>query len=307
MKIVVVGAGAMGSIYAALLADAGHAVWVIDPWQAHTTTIASNGLRVEGASGDRCIKSIGIINRGDEIPQADLFIIATKASAVSDAAQLISTALNSNAKVLTIQNGMGSGQRAAEHINSNQLFIGVADGFGASVKAPGHIHHTTMKLIRIGAYSNHNAKDTENLVSIWRRAGFNAQAYSDIEQLIWEKFICNVAYSAPCTVFGKSVKELLENPQARGVSQQCATEAWQVAKHRNINLSFDDPVQYITEFGLKVGDAKPSMLLDHLSKRRSEIDAINAMVPVLAKEDNLVAPYNEVVTAIVVSRENDWN
>ena len=78
MKIAVVGAGAMGSIYAGLLADAGNEVWAIDVWQAHIDAINANGLRVEGASGDRTVRLNATSNPGD-VGECDLVIIATKA------------------------------------------------------------------------------------------------------------------------------------------------------------------------------------------------------------------------------------
>ena len=53
MRIAIVGAGAMGSVYAGLLGDAGNEVWAIDPWEEHVAAIRERGLRVEGASGDR--------------------------------------------------------------------------------------------------------------------------------------------------------------------------------------------------------------------------------------------------------------
>ena len=86
MKIAIIGCGAMGSVYAALLADAGNEVWAIDTWQEHIDAINKNGLRVEGASGDRTVKinaSADAIDAGE----CDLIIVATKASGVATAAQ----------------------------------------------------------------------------------------------------------------------------------------------------------------------------------------------------------------------------
>lgn len=306
MKIVIVGAGAMGSIYAAMFCDAGHEVWISDPWLEHTTAIAQNGLRVEGASGDRCVAGINLVDASGDMNNADLIVVATKASQVANAAKAVQPFISAHTKVLTIQNGLGSADCLAKCISPDNIYIGVADGFGASIKGPGHVHHTAMNKIRIGAFKSANESNIDELARHWSDAGFKAQAYADIEQLIWEKFICNVAYSAPCTVFNKSVKALLEDEQARSVSQQCANEAWRVAKEKQINLTFDDAIEYVSAFGERVGDAKPSMLLDHIAKRHSEIGAINGMVPVVAKSVGLSAPVNQVLTAIVLSRENDW-
>ena len=98
----------------------------------------------------------------------------------------------------------------------------------------------------------------------------------------------------------------MSDPHAWQICSRCAIEAWQVARARNIKLDFGDPVKYVTEFGNRMPAARPSMLQDHLAGRASEIDAINGMVPVAAKEAGLQAPFNEVMTAIVKSREAEF-
>ncbi len=306
MKIAILGLGAMGSIYAALLANAGNEVWAVDPWVEHTQAIRKNGLRVEGASGDRTVTSIQVTDNPADLQNADLFIVATKASNVGDAAGVIKPFITPDKFVLTIQNGLGAGERIAQHLPDNNILLGVAEGFGASVKAPGHAQHASMKMIRIGSYRPGNEAVVEKVTQLWRSAGFDANAYDDIAQLIWEKFICNCAYSAPCAVFEKTIGELLSDEHGRAVSQACAVEAHEVAKIKKINLSFDDPVQYVTEFGERVRASRPSLYLDHLAKRPSEIGAINGMVPVVAKEVGIDAPFNQALTHILLSREASW-
>ena len=93
------------------------------------------------------------------------------------------------------------------------------------------------------------------------------------------------------------------DPFSWQIALGCALEAYDAARAKQIQLSFTDPEEYVRSFGSKMPDARPSMLLDHLDQRPSEIDAINGMVPVVAAEAGIRAPYNEVVTAIVKSRE----
>jgi len=307
MKIAIFGLGAMGSIYAALLADAGHEVLAVDPWQEHTNAIKRNGLRVQGASGDRVLKSIRVVDEPGDIKNAELFVIATKGNGVSAAAKAIAPLLSPGAAVLTIQNGLGAGERLAQHLPKECILIGVAEGFGASVKEPGFVQHTAMKMIRIGSFITGNQAIVDAVTEVWQEAGFNTSSYAVIDQLIWEKFICNVAYSAPCAVFEKSVSELVADPHGLAVSQTCALEAWRVAKAKRIHLCFDDPVEYISEFAERVGNAKPSLYLDHIARRPSEIDSINGMVPIVAASVNLEAPYNKVLTQILKARESAWN
>lgn len=306
MKIAVIGAGAMGSIYAALFADNGHEVWAIDLWQEHLDAIATKGLRVEGASGDRTVKSLKTASNIADAGPCDLYIIATKASGVGDAAQSISKVMNEGALVLTIQNGLGAGERIATHMPTENVLLGVAEGFGASMKGPGHAHHNAMNLIRIGEMSGGQSDRAQALAEAWEAAGFNVKAFDDIEQLIWEKFVCNVTFSGSCTVFDRTIGEIMADPHSWKVARTCGLEAYAAGQAKGVNFSFDDAEAYITAFGQRMPNARPSMLLDHHAKRPSEIDAINGMVPVVAQQVGTDAPFNEVVSAIIRSREAEF-
>jgi len=306
MKIAIIGAGAMGSIYAALFADDGHEVWAIDLWQDHLDAIREKGLRVEGASGDRVVKTINTSQDVAEAGACDLYVIATKASGVEAAAKAICGTMREDSLVLTIQNGLGAGERIATHMPTKNVLLGVAEGFGASMKGPGHAHHNSMNLIRIGEMNGGLSERAQALAAAWESAGFNVKAFDDIEQLIWEKFVCNVTFSAPCTVFDRTIGEIMDDPHSWQVARTCGLEAYAAGKAKGVNFSFDDAEAYITAFGKRMPHARPSMLLDHHARRPSEIDAINGMVPVVSKQFGLSAPYNEVVTAIVRSREAEF-
>ena len=306
MKIGVIGTGAMGSVYAGLLADAGNEVWAVDIWQEHLDAIREHGLRVEGASGDRVVRTIQTASDAADVGPCDLIIIATKATGVGSAAQSILPILRENTLVFTIQNGLGAAERICQHMPPDNVLLGVAGGFGASIKAPGHAQHNGMELIRIGEMGGGLTARVEHVAQLWRDAGFNVKAYADINQLIWEKFICNVTLSAPCTVFNCTVGELMADPHAWPIAIGCGLEAYHAGVAKGVNFSFDDAEAYITAFAQKLVHARPSMLLDHMARRRSEIDSINGMVPVVAAEVGTNAPYNEVVTAIVRSRETEF-
>jgi 2-dehydropantoate 2-reductase len=306
MKIAVIGAGAMGSIYAGLLAEANNEVWIVDIWKQHLDTIRSQGLRVEGASGDRVVKNINVADDVSEIGECELVVIATKASGVASAATSIGPLLNDRSVVLTIQNGLGAGERIRESLDSDNIIIGVAGGFGASMKAPGHTHHNGMELIRLGEIQGGITSRLEEVTRVWDAAGFKVKMFEDINQLIWEKFVCNVTFSGPCTVFQRNLGQLMADPNSWQVALGCAREAFAVGKAEKINFGFDDVDAYVTAFGKKMPESKPSMFQDILAQRHSEIDAINGMVPVLAAQSGLQAPYNEVISSIVRAKESEF-
>ena len=306
MKIAISGTGAMGSVYAALLSDAGNEVWAVDTWAEHVEAMNTKGLRVEGASGDRTVKNLNATTNIADAGKCDLYIIATKADGVGAAAQAISKIMGPDSLILTIQNGLGAGERIAQFISTDNVLLGVAEGFGASMKAAGHAHHNSMRQIRLGEMEGGMTDRLKAVEKVWQDAGFNANAFADIHQLIWEKYICNVFLSAPCTVFDCPIRGILENPDRLAIALGCMREAYQAGKAKGINFSFNDPDDYAMKFAQNMPDASPSMRLDHLARRKSEIDAINGMVPVVSADLGLTAPYNETLAAVVRKIEADF-
>lgn len=293
----------MGGVYAGFFAEAGYKVIVIDLWAEHIAAIHENGLRLSGVSGDRIITGITASTDIHAARDADLFIIATKASGVAVAARGIAAMFHSSQLVLTIQNGLGAADRIAAHMPVDQVLLGVAEGFGASIIGPGHIHHNNMRQIRMGEINGGITSRLSAVEALWQKAGFKATAFDDINQLIWEKYICNVMLSAPCTVFDCNIGELFANPEWKNIAIGAMLEAYHLGKARGISFSFDDPVAYATAFAEGMPKANPSMRLDHMAGRPSEIDAINGMVSVLGQDMNIPTPYNQVLSAEVRRRE----
>ena len=293
----------MGSVYAGLMAEAGHEVWAVDIWQEHVDAINQKGLRVEGASGDRVVQGIRATSTAQDPGNCDLYVLATKASGVGPAAKNIAPLMGPESMVITIQNGLGAGERIAEFMETDRVLLGVADGFGASMKGPAHVHHSAMNLIRVGEMNGGLTERLQTITGVWQEAGFNAKAFEDIDQLIWGKYICNVAFSGPCTVFDRTLGELMADADSWAIAKGCALEVYALGQAKNITFTFDDPIEYITAFGHKMPDARPSMLLDHHARRPSEIDAINGMAVELGRQLNIPTPYNEVLSAVIRQRE----
>jgi 2-dehydropantoate 2-reductase len=304
MKIAIVGTGAMGSVYASLLAKAGHEVWAIDTWREHIDTIAASGLSVSGASGSFVVDNLHVGHSPRDAGNCDVWVIATKASAVDEVAAEIAPLLEPGTVVMAFQNGLGAGERVARHIPQEHILIGIAEGFGSSIPEPGHVHHEGMRLIRIGEMHGGMTDRVQRIEQAWDDAGFNVRAFADVTLMIWEKFLCNVTLSAPCAVFDVTVGELMSNPEAWRVALGCTSEAYRLGVAKGIEFTFDDPLQYVTDFAATIPNASPSMRLDHLARRPSEIEDINGQVVALGHEFGLEAPYNETLCAVLRHRES---
>jgi len=302
MKVAIVGTGAMGSVYAGLLAAAGHEVWAIDAWRDHVEAMRAKGLRLEGISGDRTVKVHATTNAAEAGP-CDLVILATKAMHVDAAARTIPPLLKAETPVLSIQNGLGGPDTAAAVLGRERILVGVVGGFGASMRGPGHAHHNGMELVRLGEFDGPITERLKKVEALWSGAGFRVKLFDDIDQLVWEKLLCNCAYSGLCGITELTIGDIMADPDLSKLSAACATEGFQVAKKKGIKLGFDDPVAYVRDFGSKIPKARPSVLLDLMAKRKSEIDVINGSIPRVGAEVGVDAPVNDTVTRLVRAKE----
>ncbi len=292
----------MGSVYAALMACAGHELHCITRWPDHAAAMEGAGLRVEGVSGDRTVRVHGSTTT-EGIGPCDLVIIATKAFDVEAAARSTLPLLGAETVVQTIQNGLGSAERVAPIVGPDRLAVGVVGGFGASMRGPGHVHHNGMEMIRFGAFAGLPRERLQASAAIWESAGFKTALFDDLGRMVWEKLIMNVAFSGTSALTGLTIGEILADPDAWRVARGCAEEAVAVARASGVQLEVGDPIEHIQKLGGKIGNARPSMLLDHLEGRRSEIDAINGSVPRVGREFGVPTPVNDLVVALVKARE----
>ncbi len=304
MKIGIVGTGAMGAVYAALLAKAGNEVWAIDRWGGHLDAIAAGGLSVSGASGEYVVDGIRIAARPSDAGPCELWVIATKAADVPGVMADLAPLVRPDDVVMPFQNGLGAGERVAAHVDESHVVIGIAEGFGSSIPAPGSVHHNGMRMIRIGEMSGGLSDRVLGIERAWGEAGFKVRAFEDIEQMIWEKFVCNVTLSAPTAAFDVTIGELHADERLWNVAVGCLLEAYGIGLARGVTFSFDDPVAYVEEFASTIPDASPSMRLDHLARRRSEVDVINGQVVELGREMGRPTPYNESLCAVLHARES---
>ncbi|CAD7963996.1 unnamed protein product [Amoebophrya sp. A120] len=329
LRITVLGCGAMGSIYAALLASAGNIVTAVDVWKDHVTAMREKGLKVEGASGGRTILLSQVSTDASDIVGGtqDLVIIATKAAqvpaAVKAGARLLRTD-DPKACMLLIQNGIGTTEEGICEIlgpsGPRKILLGIASNFGACMKGPGQAEHKSMNLIVMGEMAKPDEETqttaTDPLLSArvqrvqqaWSDAGFTTKGSADIHADIWEKLICNCANSAVSAVLGFTVGQILDCPEARNLSLTCAKEAAKVATAKGIKLkcgNSDAEIEaHVLKFGSTVRQAQPSMLQDHLAKRKCEIGAINGAIPLEAAKVGLEAPTNKILADIIVARES---
>src|SRR5579859_7762616 len=302
MRIAVVGTGAMGSVYAGLLAAAGHDVAAVDVNADHVEAIRTRGLRVDGVSGDRVVR-IAAATDPAEVGPVELVVIATKSMDARAAAESAGPLIGPDTTVLTIQNGLGAADEVAEVVGDDRLMVGVAGGFGASIVAPGHAHHHGMELVRLGEGAGPVTDRTERVADAWRQAGFDVRTYDDVARLQWEKLICNACFAGIGGLLELTIGDVVDNPHAWSVASRCAQEALDVGRARGVALDIADCDTYVLDYARAIPDARPSLLLDLLAGRPTEVEWINGSVPREGAKVGVPAPANELVTQLVLAKQ----
>ena len=279
MKIGMIGAGAMGSVYGALMADAGHEVWMFDKWQAHVDAMNRDGLRLEGASGYRVVK-INATTDASVAGPCQMAIVATKGHDTAAALGAARAMVGPETMVLSLQNGLGNVERIQTLLGAHTggVLCGIAGGFGASMKGPGHAHHNGMAAINIAEAAGGKSERLDRAVEAWRSSGFTCDAFDDIWPVVWSKLNANIAVSASCSLFGLKTGQVKANEHALELSKACVLEASACAAANGIKLLYDDPIQWVSDFIDKMPDAHPSMYQDVMAGRRSEIGTIHGGV-----------------------------
>jgi len=176
--------------------------------------------------------------------------------------------------------------------------------------------HKSMNQICVGEMVNTSGAVTERLSFVeqaWVRAGFMAKASADIHADIWQKLLCNCAFSGTSVSTGFNVGQILDCVESRRLALTCALEAGRVARAKGITFGwvtedaeeFDRKVEeYVLKFGSTVRGAKPSALQDFEARRKCEIDAINGAIPVEAAKVGMKAPTNQIIADVVRAKQS---
>ena len=168
---------------------------------------------------------------------------------------------------------------------------------------PGHVHHNGMEAINLAELRGGISERLERVAEVWGQAGFKVQTFDDLWPVVWSKLIANVAFSAICAATGMRVGQARANEAAWGIAKACIEEAAAVAAAKGIELAYDDPVRWVSDFAGKIPNARPSMYQDLLAGRRSEIDAIQGGVVAEGQKLGVPTPTCALMVQLVKALE----
>ncbi|PWU18976.1 MAG: 2-dehydropantoate 2-reductase [Candidatus Rokuibacteriota bacterium] len=300
MRVAVVGCGAVGSIFAANLAQLEDVeVWAYDPWAEHVAAMNAEGLRLSGAG--EVVGRVQATADAAEFPTCDFGIVATKS--MQTAAAIAATAhVFRRGAVCSVQNGAGNEELIAEHVS--EVIRGTTFPAG-HVAGPGHVAWDTKGETHIGPFEPSPAplEKVRALADACTRAGLPTQALEDARGAQWRKLIFNSASNAIGAVTGLTHGRIAE-PPTRDLAWAVMAEGRAVSDAQDITL--DSSPEELFDFAARrevAYDHKPSMLQDVEAGRETEIDFLNGAVVAFGERYGVDAPLNRALTALVKGLE----
>lgn len=302
MKIAVLGAGAMGSLYGGMLAEAGNEVVLIDLWQEHIGAVNRDGLTIDSPGGTRVVRNITGVTEPSAAGEADLVLVFVKAAATAEAADRARGLAGPGTTVLTLQNGLGNVEALCSVFGARRVIAGTT-GHGSTMAAPGHIRHAGEGDTVVGGLDGGSAARATALAALFERAGIAVKITENVIGLIWTKLLVNVGINALTAVTGLKNGGLLDFPETKELLSAAVLEAVAVAEAKGIRLETADPVGHTLSVARKTAENRSSMLQDITAGRQTEISVINGAVAAEGERLGVPVPVNTVLTKLVLVLE----
>ena len=270
-RIAIIGTGALGCYYGALLVKAGLDVHFLV--RSGRAAVMARGIRIKMPAERIHVRKVQVYGSAAEIGPCDLVIVAIKATANAELKNLLPPLLGPETMVLTLQNGLGVEEPVANIAGAHRV-LGAICYIGCTRTAPGVVHCSFPGLMTIGKFGKPASERTQALAALWRRAGVKCTALDNLEAQRWHKLVWNVPFNGLAIIAGGLTTDLLLADEGlRTLARRLMEEIVEAAAKfgHDIPRSFVD-LQF--ERTAKMGAYRPSSLIDFEEGREVELEEI---------------------------------
>jgi 2-dehydropantoate 2-reductase len=304
MKIAVIGAGAMGSLFGGKLSPYGD-VWLVDPWASHVQTLQRDGLRLTELDGTESIIPVQATTDPAAVGGGvDLVIIFVKSHQTAEAAQWARPLLKPDGLALTLQNGLGNLQTITDMLGEARAVQGVTS-HGATLLGPGRVRHAGQGPTHI-AIQPSIAEHLNAVAALFRPAGFEIHLSNNLDGLLWGKLVINVGINPLTAILRVPNGVLAELEPASALMAATVDEAVRVAHAKGITLPYDDPQRQVKAVAVATGSNRSSMLSDVLRGVPTEIDVINGAIVREGTRLGIPTPVNQTLVWLIKAIEASY-
>lgn len=292
-SILLVGTGALATLFAARLSEAGHAVSMLGTWKDGLQALQEDGARIIDANGNEKKYQVHATDNPNDVKDSKYALVLVKAWQTERAAHQLQTALADDGLAVTLQNGIGNKETLQSVLGVGRVSLGITTT-GATLLAPG-----VVKVGGEGIISMEQNQASVKLEAMLKSAKFNLQSVSDAESLVWGKLVINAAINPLTALLQVPNGELLSHPKARKMMGALAEETAEVAEAEHVHLPFENAVRAAEDVARKTAENKSSMFQDVLRGAPTEIDAICGAIMKRGQKHGIKTPYNKACWTMV--------
>lgn len=296
MKVLVMGAGAVGAYFGARMRASGEDV-VLCARGENLRAIREHGLDIQSIRGDLRIEVTATDNPRDFAPY-DLILFCVKAYDTDTAAQAISGCLNPGGAILTLQNGVENEVKLAAIFGRDAVMGGNAR-VGVEMVAPGRIVHLSSGHIDFGELDGHETDRVAKIAAMFQRARILGEVSADIMTARWDKLIWNGALNTVATLTRRRVGEILDDPEGLKLLRTLMQEIVNVARAEGAKISDDRIDAYIAHSQKNLRALKTSTQQDLERGKSLEYEALSGAVVRAARRNGISVPAVETVYALL--------
>lgn len=302
MRICIVGAGALGSLFGGLLARAGASVCLYTPSNVeHIRAIQNSGLCIERQNSSFTV-SVEATTTPDALKDADLVGIFVKAHQTARALEQIAPKLSQRSWVLSLQNGVGMESEILKFVPTERFLRGVT-AHGATLLGPGRVRWAGVGPTKFGRWEGPLTPEIEDIITLFRRAQIETEYSDEIERLLWEKLIINCAINPLTALFDQPNGVIVHDAELREIAGAIACEALRVARAHGVALTEAEAVERVETVAAKTAQNISSMLQDVRRGRPTEIEYINGAIAREGRRLGIATPLNILLVKLVKSQE----
>jgi len=295
--IAIVGAGAMGCLFAARLAEAGAAVTLVDVDPARLAMLAGEGITLDDDRGERVVRIAAATVAADVSGPMDLVMLFTKGMHSAAAIRSVAHLAGPDTHALTLQNGLGNAEAMADVFAPDRILIGVTD-FPADLQGSARVASHGAGQIWLGALTQGGERAVAPVVDLFNASNLAATADRDVRVAIWEKVAFNAALNPLATVTMLTVGGM-NQPAGRAIAFAIVDEVVATAAAEGIAIDRDRIVGKIEHALDHHTHHKASMLQDRLAGRRTEIESINGAIVRIARRHGIATPVTATLADLV--------
>lgn len=297
MRIAVIGAGAMGSIFGARLAQGGHDTVLVDVVESLVTKLNDDGVTIVRGEQETTTR-VPATTDPASIGVTDLIIFFTKCYHTASAAEMARPLAGGDTVVASLQNGWGNGDVLAGVFPQGQIALGVTYNSGLLLE-PARVIHPAEQPTIVGSFGDGDTAVAERLAAALVDAGFETTVAVPVRPEIWKKLILNAAALPASALVGATAGLLASCNELSELVTDTAREAVSVARALGYDIDAQERIDTIRALLEKAGPSKGSMVQDFEAGRRTEIDVINGAVVNAADETGVPAPLNRALFRLV--------